>query len=279
MEPESSIGRPGRSRGRIAAAVATSLIVLACLLTPLPGRADDRLPTGTLRAVFLAQNPVQAQTDPKTGAVTGPAADLARKLSETLGVPFVIVGVAGTAAVMQQVAAGEADIGFLAYDETRAKEVDFSQTYALAQNTYMVLQSSPLRTTADIDQAGLKIGVGERDAADLFLDRTLKTAKLVRNPGGSLDTALTQLSTGQIDAYAANRQRLSRFVKEHDGVRLLPDNFYGVEQAIVVRKGNKGLLDAVNAMIAQARQAGLISAAIARAGLTGVDVAPESAKR
>ncbi|MGN6463665.1 MAG: transporter substrate-binding domain-containing protein [Pseudolabrys sp.] len=222
---------------------------------------------------------MQAKTDPRTSEVTGPAADLTRKLGEALGVPFVITGVAGTAAVMQQVSSGDADIGFLAYDETRAKEVDFSQTYALAQNTYMVLQSSPLRTTADIDQAGLKIGVGERDAADLFLDRALKNAKLVRNAGGNLDTALQQLSTGQIDAYAANRQRLSRFAKEHEGVRLLPDNFYGVEQAIVVRKGNKELRDAVNAMIAEARQSGLISAAIARAGLVGVDVAPERSNR
>lgn len=275
MEPESSIGWLVRRLGKVVAALAAALLILA----PPPGRADDRVPTGTLRAVFLAQNPVQAKTDPKTGEVTGPAADLARKLADVLGVPFVITGVAGTAAVMQQVSSGYADIGFLAYDETRAKEVDFSQTYALAQNTYMVLQSSPLRTTADIDQAGLKIGVGERDAADLFLDRALKNAKLVRNPGGNLDTALQQLSTGQIDAYAANRQRLSRFAKEHDGVRLLPDNFYGVEQAIVVRKGKKGLLDAVNAMIADARQSGLISAAIARAGLVGVDVAPERKDR
>ncbi|MGD9766641.1 MAG: transporter substrate-binding domain-containing protein [Pseudolabrys sp.] len=279
MEPESSFKRRlGRFPGR-AASLTASLLTLALVFAPLSGRADDRVPTGTLRAVFLAQNPVQARTDAKTGEVSGPAADLTRKLAEALGVPFVIAGVAGTAAVMQQVSAGNADIGFLAYDETRAKEVDFSQTYALAQNTYLVLQSSPLRTTADIDQAGLKIGVGERDAADMFLDRTLKTAKLVRNPGGNLDTALSQLNTGQIDAYAANRQRLSRFAKEHDGVRLLPDNFYGVEQAIVVRKGNKELLDAVNATIADARQNGLISAAIARAGLTGVDVAPERKDR
>jgi polar amino acid transport system substrate-binding protein len=279
MEPKSSINRRlGRFSGRVAG-LAGSLLTLALVFAPPSGRADDRVPTGTLRAVFLAQNPVQAKTDPKTGEVTGPGADLTRKLAETLGVPFVIIGVPGTAAVMQQVASGAADIGFLAYDETRAKEVDFSQTYALAQNTYMVLQSSPLRTTADIDQAGLKIGVGERDAADMFLDRALKTAKLVRNPGGNLDTALQQLSTGQIDAYAANRQRLSRFAKDHDAVRLLPDNFYGVEQAVVVRKGNKALLDAVNAMIAQAREAGLISAAIARSGLTGVDVAPDRKER
>jgi polar amino acid transport system substrate-binding protein len=57
------------------------------------------------------------------------------------------------------------------------------------------------------------------------------------------------------------------------GLRLMPDNFYGVEQSIIVPKGNPGLAT-INRMLDEARASGLIATAIARAGLVGVDVAP-----
>jgi polar amino acid transport system substrate-binding protein len=183
-------------------------------------------------------------------------------------------GAPGVQGVLDSVKKGEADIGFLAYDPVRAADVDFSQTYSLAQNTYLVLANSPLHAVADIDKAGQKIGVGERDAGDFFLTRTLKNATLVRNAGGNLDVAVKQLQSGEIAAYAANRQRLSELVARTSGVRMLPDNFYGVEQAVIVMKGNKKLLEAVETLLDEARSSGLIADAIKRAGLAGVDVAP-----
>ena len=237
------------------------------------GSTDDLAPTGTLRATFIASNPVQAVTDAATGEVRGPAAELTRELAKRLGVPFRIAGAQGVAGVIDSVKNGEADIGFVAFDPVRATEVDFSQTYALAQNTYVVLDRSPIRTGAEVDRAGIRIGVAARDAGDLFLSRNLKAAELVRNPGGNLDVAVAKLNAGELDAYAANRQRLSELVKRVPGLRLLPDNFYGVEQAIIVRKGNPGRAH-LDRLIDDARASGLIAGAIERAGLSGVDVAP-----
>ena len=130
-----------------------------------------------------------------------------------------------------------------------------------------------MRAVADMDRPGIRIGVAARDAGDLFLTRNLKNAELKRSPGGNTDVFLKQLRDGEIDAYAANRQRLSELVARVSGLRLLPDNFYGVEQSIIVQKGNPGL-PAINRMLDEARASGLIAAAIARAGLVGVDVAP-----
>ena len=126
----------------------------------------------------------------------------------------------------------------------------------------------------EVDRPGVRIGVGLNDAGDYFLTRTLKNAELKRNPGGDLTLALRQLETGEIDAYAANRQRLHTFVAAHPGLRIVADNFYGVEQAIVVAKGNATLLAKVEQLIEETRTAGFIASAIARAGLVGVDVAP-----
>jgi len=255
------------------ARVLVSASLVGCL-TSL-ANADDLVPTGTLRATFIANNPVQAVTDAKSGEVSGPAADLGRELARRLGVPFTIKGVPGVQPVIDSVKDGTADIGFVAFDPVRAAQVDFTQPYSLAQNTYLVLDTSPIRAVAEVDRPDVRIGVGLNDAGDYFLTRTLKNAQLKRNAGGDLAVALAMLKAGEIDAYAANRQRLTAFVaRQPAGLRIVADNFYGVEQSIVVAKGRAALLAQADRLIDEARASGFTAAAITRAGLAGVDVAP-----
>ena len=194
-----------------------------------------------------------------TKEVRGPAAEIARELAKRAGVPFTITGANGVQGVIDSVKNGEADIGFVAFDPVRAAQVDFSQNYALAQNTYLVPESSPIKSVADADRAGVRIGVGARDAGDYFLTRTLKNAELKRNEGGNLDVALKQLAAGEIDAYAGNRMRLHGAVQKTPGLRLVPDNFYGVEQSVIVPKGDAARLAIVEKFIDEARASGLIA--------------------
>ena len=79
--------------------------------------------------------------------------------------------------------------------------------------------------------------------------------------------------------HAPERQHLLEAAEKNPGVRVLPDNFYGVEQAIIVNKGETAKLAAVNKLIDETRTTGLIQSAIERAGLKGVDVAPAGNKR
>jgi polar amino acid transport system substrate-binding protein len=181
--------------------------------------------------------------------------------------------------VIESLKSGAADIGFVAFDPVRAAEVDFAQAYSLVQNAYAVPEGSAIRASADVDRPGIRVGVGERDAADFFLTRTLKHAELKRNAAGSTDAAIKMLTAGEVDAYGGNRQRMSEAVAKTPGLRLLPDSFYGVEQAIIVRKGEAARLAIINRFIDEARSSGLIAAAIARAGLVGVDVAPAGTRR
>ena len=193
--------------------------------------------------------------------------------------PVTIAGANGVNGVLASVRDGQADIGFLAYDPVRAKEVDYSQTYALAQNTYLVLDGSPLRSIAEIDRQGMKIGVTEGDTADLVLTRTLKTAELWRNKGGDMEAAFRALQSREIAAYATNRQRLHELTQRHAGLRLLAENFYGVEQSIIVKKGNTRLLETMQTFLDDARTSGLTASAIARSGIVGLDVAPPRAQQ
>ncbi len=101
----------------------------------------------TLLAVYIDSNLAQARRDSATGEIQGPAADLARELAKRHGIKVTIAPAPGVAGVIASVKSGEADIGFVAYDATRAKEVDFSQNYLLAHNTYIVREDSADRQT------------------------------------------------------------------------------------------------------------------------------------
>ena len=145
--------------------------VAAIVFAALPLMAADLAPTGTLRAAFLGANPVQGRVDAQTGAITGPVADIVKEMARKLDVPFAIIPASGASAVIALLKSGEADIGFLAYDEARSKEVDFGGPYALMYNTYVVAADSPIHKAADADRAGVKIGVRPRPDAGNFFDR------------------------------------------------------------------------------------------------------------
>jgi polar amino acid transport system substrate-binding protein len=254
--------------------LAACLLLAAVLPAQANDLAKDLAPTGTLRATYIATNPVQAFVDPATREVRGPGAEITRELAKRAGVSFTVKGAQGVQGVIDSVKNGEADIGFVAFDKVRAEQVDFSQNYSLAQNTYIVPDNSPIKSVADADKPGIRIGVGARDAGEYFLTRTLKSAELKRNEGGISDAMVKALLAGELEAYAGNRMRLHAAAQKTPGLRLMPDNFYGVEQAIIVPKGNTARLAIVEKFIDEARASGLIAGSISRAGLIGVDVAP-----
>jgi hypothetical protein len=47
-----------------------------------------------------------------------------------------------------------------------------------------------------------------------------------------------------------------------------------VEQCIIVKKGNKALLDVVEKFLSDVRRSGFLAASIERAGVAGAEVAP-----
>lgn len=254
----------------------TTSVRLFLWLTAALCQAQVLAPTGTLRAVFLQSNPVQGRIDAQTGAVSGPANDLTRELAHQLGVPVSVKGVANAKAVIDAIKGHSADIGFLAFDATRAAEVDFSDVYALSWSSFLVPVDSAIHVLADVDRKGIRIGAVKNDSPQLYLSRNLKNAELkpYDSPGPGEADIVRMLGEGEVDAWAANRQRLIEITAQRRDMRVLPDNFFAVRQAMVVAKGDKAGVDRLNKFLAEARASGLIQKSIENAGLKGaVDVA------
>jgi polar amino acid transport system substrate-binding protein len=262
------------NRDRVCAIVGVVLITLS-MSSAAQTPSAVLAPTGTLRAIYLGTNPVHGRTDPRTGAATGPVPDLVQELARTLKVPYAITPAPDAAGVIAALTGGKADIGFLAYDASRAREVDFGAPFIVMFNSYVVRADSSIRQSADVDRAGVTVGAVKGQTQELFVSSNLKSAKIQLFPTMPPQAEVEKLLTGgDVDAFAVNRQRaLDAEAASGGRLRALADSFLAVNQAFVVPKGDRAKLPIIERFVSDARTSGFIKAAIDRAKLTGVDVA------
>jgi len=257
-------------------AIVGGLVLITLSMSPVAQTPSVVLaPTGTLRAVYLGTNPVHGRTDPRTGTATGPVPDLVQELARTLKVPYAISPAPDAAGVIGALTSGQADIGFLAYDESRAREVDFGAPFIVMFSSYVVRTDSAIRQSADVDRAGVTVAAVKGQTQELFVSSHLKSAKIRLFPTMPPQAEVEKLLTGgEVEAFAVNRQRAIDAESASAGrLRALPDSFLAVDQAFVVPKGDRAKLPLIERFVADARASGFIKAAIDRAKLTGVDVA------
>jgi len=242
----------------------------------------DLAPTGTLRAAFLGSNPVQARTDPKTGEITGPIADLVRELARRLNVPFTLIPAPNAQGVIAHVQGGTADIGFLAYEEARSREVEFAGPFAVMYNTHLVRADSPLRTVEDADREGVTIGAVRAQTQEIYLSANLKRArvKIVEAQPSQADLE-RMIGNREVDAFAQNTQRAADAVAAAGSrvpLRALTGSYVGVEQSFVVKKGDTTNAAMLDKFVDELRASGFIRASLDRAQLGTVGVAPARRK-
>lgn len=245
-----------------------------------PGAAQGLAPTGTLRVVFLGTNPVHARVDEKTGAITGPVADLVQEMARRLRLEYTLIPSPNAAGVIEQVRAGTADVGVLAYEAARATQVDFAGPFAVMLSGYLVRTPSPIRTIADADRAGQTIGAVRGQTQEIYLSANLKQARLrIFDTQPAPAEVQRMLVDGELHAFGLNRQRAEDAVASSSGaLRAVPGSFVDVEQSFVVRKGETAKAREIDRLVAELRDSGFVRASIERAKLVGVAVAPSRAR-
>jgi polar amino acid transport system substrate-binding protein len=233
----------------------------------------DLAPTGVLRGIFLGRNPAQATQ--VAGDYRGPVPDMLMEIAHQIGVRYQLIPGDNAKAVMDAVNAKTADIGFLAYDETRARVVDYSQPFYLMFNAYLVKADGGFQKSADVDQPGVKVGATTGQSQQIFLSETMKHAQVVQMKDTPPDPEMSRmLTSGEIDAFGQNRERSEAAAAKFSNLRVLNDNFSEVGQAVVVAKGNAMKLAELNRIIRNAISSGMVKASLERAKIAGVGVAP-----
>src|SRR5882757_1845738 len=152
--------------------------------------ASELAPTGVLRAGINIGNFLLVTGKSPSGDPEGVAPDMAREIAGRLGVPLKLVPYARPGELADAADANAWDIGLIGAEPARAEKIVFSAAYVEIEATYLVPAGSPLKTIADVDKPGVRIAVTARSAYDLWLERNIKHATLLRS--SSLDGALEQ---------------------------------------------------------------------------------------
>jgi polar amino acid transport system substrate-binding protein len=237
-----------------------------------PAVRADLVSTGTLRAAINYGNFILATKDRATGESRGVAIDLTQELGRRLGVPVEIVAYDSVAIMGDAAPSGVWDIAFLGSDPKREALMSFTAAYLEIEATYLVPDTSPLRTAADVDREGVRVAAPARANYELFLSRNLKHARLVST--ASADAAFDLLTSSQVEAVAGLTQALLDRLPKLPGSRILPGRFMGVQQSIAVPKGRDAGLAYLRSVVEDAKASGLVARAIERTGARGVSVAP-----
>jgi polar amino acid transport system substrate-binding protein len=231
---------------------------------------SDIAPTGKLRVGINYGNPVLATRDAVSGELRGVAVDLALELGRRVGVPADLIAFESAGKMFDAVKAGAWDVAFLAIDPGRADEIDFTAAYIEIEGTYLVPPGSPLRAIADVDHAGVRIGVSANSAYDLYLSRSIQHARLVRAP--TPDAAFELIVAGRVDVVAGVRQHLVANGRQLPGSRVLDGRFMAIEQALGIPKGRDAGAQYLRDFIEDVKASGLVARAIEKAGVRGVSV-------
>lgn len=229
---------------------------------------EDLAPTGVLRASINLGNPVLAQGT--LDAPTGVTVDIACELGARLGVPVELVAFAAARRSFEAMTSGRADICFLAIEPKRAEEVAFTAPYVLIEGVYAVPADSPITTPDEVDRPGVRVGVNQGSAYDLYLTRTLRHATLVRGEDG-----ITVFRDQGLEVAANVRQPMTAYVAGHPDLRLLEPRFMEIRQALgTTRSRRPETVAYLSTVVEELKANGFVADALRRAGQADDLVAP-----
>ena len=239
---------------------------------PIPGpiAQKDLAPTGTLRMAVFTGNPVLGTK--KDGQLAGTTVAMGRALAQSAGVPVHLIEYTAVAKLVEDAKAGAWDVAAVAYDPGRKDVLEFAPPHVVVDLTYMLAPGSAIQSAANVDAPGVNVAAARGAATTLYLERTLKQAKVIIAENEPAAFAL--LKEGKAQAYAQNRYMLLGLADGLPGARVAPDRFAAAEMCLVLPKGRLAALAYVSSFVDYAKHDGTVQRAIDGAGLRGVTVAP-----
>jgi polar amino acid transport system substrate-binding protein len=195
--------------------------------------------------------------------------DLANELARRTGLALELVPFDAAGKVFEALKAGAWDIAFLAIEPVRAAEIAFTAPYVIIEGVYMVPKDSAIKTVADVDREGVRIGVNKGSAYDLFLTRSLKAATLVRGEDG-----VELFKREKLEAAAGVKQPIVLYAKSDPDVRVLDGRFMEIRQAMGTPQGRPAGAAFLREFVEEMKASGFVADALRRSGQMDATVAP-----
>jgi len=225
-------------------------------------------PTGTLRVGVYPGSPTSLVIHPQTGERAGVALSLGQLMGQQLGVPVQVVEFARVAEIITALQRGQVDMTFTNASPARARDVDFSRTLVQLELGLLLPPNSTVAKFAQVDRAGMRVGVSQGSSSQGVLTQQFKQAQVV--PVASLEVAQQMLKSSQLDAFATNKGILFEMREKLPDFKVSDDR-WGLENlAIAVPKGREAGQVFLAAFADQVTASGQLSRMAERAGLRGL---------
>ena len=238
-----------------------------------PNLVKEFTPTGKLRASLNLGNPVLAHSRTAAERPAGVSIDMARQFASYLGVDVQLIEFETAGKSVDALTREQADIGFMAIDPLRATGIHFTPPYVQIEGCYLVAHGSPIRSNEEVDRGGIQVVVGNASAYDLYLSRTLQHASLVKVP--TSEAVVDAMLEGKLPVAAGVRQQMEADATRIGGLRLLPERFMVINQAMAMPRERSAAAHALLDDFVQVLKAsGFVGQALARHGIAGAKVAP-----
>jgi polar amino acid transport system substrate-binding protein len=237
-----------------------------------PEVVSQLAPTGVLRAGINMSNFLLVTGRSPSGEPEGVSPDMAGAIAERLGVPVRYVPYPRPGELADAAGTGAWDIGLIGAEPQRAEKIAFTAAYAEIEATYLVPPGSAITRIEEVDRPSVRIAVAARAAYDLWLDRNIRHATLLR--AESLDGSFALFTEQKLEALAGLRPKLLSDAERMPGSRILGGKFMAVQQAIGTARGNDAAAAFLRGFVEEAKASGLVARLIARHGVRGLSVAP-----
>lgn len=227
------------------------IIVLLCMIMLVAGcgKKDDSKLIMVTEAGFA---PYEYYSN---GEIVGVDVDIAKEVAASMGKELVIKDIAFDS-IINEVKTGKADFGAagISYNELRAKNVDFTINYSTSKQVVIVKNDSGITNIGDIN--GKKIAVQLGSIADTYVSSTYKDASVVRQK--KYLAAIEDLNTGKVDCVVMDLLPAEQILKTNSGLKILDGALVEDSYGMIVKKGNKELLNNINKVLEKLKNEGKI---------------------
>ena len=225
------------------------LILVCVFLLTGCGKNDDEL-------VMVTEAGFAPYEYYEGGEIVGVDIDIANEIAKELGKKLVIKDIAFDS-IVNEVKSGKADFAAagISYSDERAKEVDFSINYATSKQVVIVNENSDIKDPSEISNKKIAVQLGS--IADTYVTKEYQDATITRQK--KYLAAIQDLKTNKVDCVVMDELPAKEILKENSGLKILDKELTQDKYGMIVKKGNKELLDSINKVLERLVSEGKIS--------------------
>lgn len=227
------------------------IVVLLCMIMLVAGcgKKDDSKLIMVTEAGFA---PYEYYSN---GEIVGVDVDIAKEIAASMGKELIIKDIAFDS-IINEVKTGKADFGAagISYSEKRAKNVDFTINYSTSKQVVIVKNDSGITNIGDINNKKIAVQLGS--IADTYVSSTYKDASVVRQK--KYLAAIEDLNTGKVDCVVMDLLPAEQILKTNSGLKILDGALVEDSYGMIVKKGNKELLNNINKVLEKLKNEGKI---------------------